>query len=195
MTNKLLTSVQTSPQNMQELIPAEKAAKLENFPPIIDFLRFILVRDPSKRPSLDDLILHLQQLQAKLRKEDTVSQPQPLPLLHESTSTAPDIFDELASELASVDDMEDVFDDDDDDEPQIIKLPVNVRPLRRSAAADHGGGYKRCQTPSVEASKPGRLKKGKGNYGRAGKKRGSRLWKAWCLCCACCRRRDVDMML
>ncbi|GAQ90638.1 hypothetical protein KFL_006660010, partial [Klebsormidium nitens] len=40
----------------QELISSEKAAKLGNDPAILDFLRFALVQDPSKRPSLAQLV-------------------------------------------------------------------------------------------------------------------------------------------
>eukprot|EP01018_Ginkgo_biloba_P033932 Gb_41306 [translate_table: standard] len=53
----------------EELITKEKAAKVEHNESIIDFLRFVLVRDPLKRPTLDDLISRLAQLQSKLKNE------------------------------------------------------------------------------------------------------------------------------
>lgn len=57
---------------LQELIPDEKAAKVDNFAPVIDFLRFVLVRDPNDRPTLDDLMEHLERLQTKLIEEKRI---------------------------------------------------------------------------------------------------------------------------
>ena len=54
---------------LQELITDEKAAKLNNFKPIMEFLNFVLVRDPHRRPTLDAVIQKLEQLQMVLRKD------------------------------------------------------------------------------------------------------------------------------
>jgi len=139
---------------LQELIPDEKAAKLDNFAPIIDFLRFILVRDPNSRPSLDDLVVYLHQLQGKLTS-DIPQQPQ----LHDE-STTPDIFDELGS-------------DTEDEEPQ-NQLPANAGPLQHHAIV-----YKRCQTPSVTTSKH---RKGQPYIARRAKRQ-PRFWRWCCACC------------
>ncbi|KAH7295629.1 hypothetical protein KP509_27G058000 [Ceratopteris richardii] len=51
----------------EELITDEKAAKLSYYKPIIEFLRFVLVRDPLKRPNLDAVISRLEMLRMKLK--------------------------------------------------------------------------------------------------------------------------------
>lgn len=113
---------------MQELIPDEKAAKLDNYVPIIDFLRFILVRDPNSRPSLDDLIKHLKKLQAQLNvsksKQQQETQPQESLLL--------ETFDKLASNVEDIESQ--IFEPFKDTYPSIMK---------------HHATYKRCQTPYI----------------------------------------------
>ena len=69
---------------VQELIPEEKAAKVDNCAPVLEFLRFILIRDPNNRPSLDDVMKRLEELQAKLKAEET---------------TTHDIFEELTTDI------------------------------------------------------------------------------------------------
>jgi len=58
----------------QELISNEKAAKVDNFKPVIDFLHFVLVRDPILRPTLDDVMACLAQLQAKLQEDSCIEE-------------------------------------------------------------------------------------------------------------------------
>ena len=151
----------------QELIPDEKAAKLDNYAPIIDYLRFILVRDPNARPSLDDLIVRLEQLQAMLERDNQ---------LHESAEH--DIFDEVS--------------DIEDYEPQYELLnAANASQLRHK---NNVASYKRCQTPSLKRSQTRRRlhDKGQVKIARGGKRR-PRLLRLWRLCCPCCWRRDVDV--
>ncbi|KAG0621861.1 hypothetical protein M758_3G053500 [Ceratodon purpureus] len=152
----------------EELIPDEKAAKLDNYAPVIDFLRFILVRDPNTRPSLDDLIVRLEHLQSKLKRDSQ---------LHESAEH--DIFDEVPV-------ME-------DDKPQNEMLnAANTRQLRHNK---YDRSFKRCQTPSLQRSMTKRSigKKGKAENARGGKLR-PRFLRLWRLCCPCCWRRDVVVM-
>jgi hypothetical protein len=58
----------------QELISNEKAAKVDNYKPVIDFLHFVLVRDPILRPTLDDVMACLAQLQAKLQEDSCIEE-------------------------------------------------------------------------------------------------------------------------
>lgn len=53
----------------QELISKEKAGKLDNYGPVVDLLKFILVRDPLQRPSLDEVTICVEQLQFKLEAQ------------------------------------------------------------------------------------------------------------------------------
>ncbi|CAM6089558.1 unnamed protein product [Calypogeia fissa] len=53
----------------EDLISKEKAAKLDNYGPVVDLLKFILVRDPLQRPSLDEITICVEQLQLKLEAQ------------------------------------------------------------------------------------------------------------------------------
>lgn len=74
---------------VQELIPEEKAAKVDNCVPVLEFLRFILVRDPNNRPSLDDVMKRLEELRAQIKTEET-------------TTTHDMIVEELATDIGKV---------------------------------------------------------------------------------------------
>ncbi|KAL2623593.1 hypothetical protein R1flu_003798 [Riccia fluitans] len=62
----------------EELIPEHKAAKLDNYRPVLDLLRFILVRDPIQRPTLDDLITCVEQLQLKILEQPMADNSKPI---------------------------------------------------------------------------------------------------------------------
>ncbi|BBN11114.1 hypothetical protein MPTK1_5g09170 [Marchantia polymorpha subsp. ruderalis] len=53
----------------EELIPEDKAAKVDNYGPVMDLLRFVFVRDPIQRPTLDDLTICVEQLQLKVLEQ------------------------------------------------------------------------------------------------------------------------------
>ncbi|EFJ21503.1 hypothetical protein SELMODRAFT_417290 [Selaginella moellendorffii] len=57
--------------NSEELITNEKAEKVGNFGPVVEFIRFVLVRDPCRRPTLDEVMIHLRQLQESLGRPKT----------------------------------------------------------------------------------------------------------------------------
>lgn len=96
---------------MQELISDEKAEKLDNCSPIIEFLQFILVRDPHSRPSLQDLVVKLEQLQEKLKIKTKID------------STREDIF-------GDEDDIN-VFEiEQEKPSCEMIVIPTKIQPLK-----------------------------------------------------------------
>ncbi|XP_073392091.1 uncharacterized protein [Physcomitrium patens] len=98
-------------QATEELISDEKAEKLDNCSPIIEFLQFILVRDPHSRPSLQDLVVKLEQLQEKLKIKTKID------------STREDIF-------GDEDDIN-VFEiEQEKPSCEMIVIPTKIQPLK-----------------------------------------------------------------